>query len=56
VYFRGLRSIERFIAERGDLRRLYVGKVALEDLSIVEGVPGLQPPLLLPDFLRETNA
>jgi len=53
VYFRGLQLIEQFIAEGGDLKRLYVGKVALEDLSIVEDIPGMQPALLLPDFLRE---
>jgi hypothetical protein len=28
VYFRGLRAIEQFVASGGDLRRLYVGKIA----------------------------
>ncbi|HVW66287.1 MAG TPA: tyrosine/phenylalanine carboxypeptidase domain-containing protein [Candidatus Peribacteraceae bacterium] len=53
VYFRGLRAIEHFVQEGGDLKRLYVGKIALEDLDIVEQIPGLKPPLLLPEFLRE---
>ncbi len=53
VYFRGLRSIEKFIDDDGDIRRLYIGRVALEDLSIVEEIADLQPPVLLPDFLRE---
>jgi len=56
VYFRGLRAVEKFVRDGGDLRRLYIGKVALEDLDLVERVPDLQPPLLLPEFLREQRA
>lgn len=53
VYFRGLRAIEHFIAEGGDLRRLYVGKIALEDLDLLKDIPGIKEPLILPEFLRE---
>jgi hypothetical protein len=53
VYFRGHRAIEQFIADGGDLKRLYVGKIALEDLDLVEQVPGLKQPILLPMYLRE---
>jgi len=53
VYFRGLRAIEQFVEKGEDLTRLYVGKIALEDLEIVESLPDLQPPLLVPEFLRE---
>ncbi|TSC58427.1 MAG: Uncharacterized protein Greene041619_651 [Candidatus Peregrinibacteria bacterium Greene0416_19] len=53
VYFRGQRRIERFVSEGGDLRRLYVGKVAIDDLDLAEQVPGVQPALLLPEWLRE---
>jgi alpha-L-glutamate ligase-like protein/uncharacterized protein (TIGR02421 family) len=56
VYFRGVRAIERFLAEGGQLQRLYVGKIALEDLELVEKLPDLQQPLLLPEFLREQAA
>jgi len=52
VYFRGLRNIEKFVNEGGDLKRLYIGKIALEDLEQAEEVPGVQLPLLLPAFLR----
>ena len=55
VYFRGLRSIEKFVNGGGDIKRLYIGKIALEDLSLVEEIPDLQAPLLIPDFLRETE-
>ncbi len=53
VYFRGMRAIERYVAEGGDLKRLYVGKVALEDLELIEKIDGLKAPLLVPVFLRE---
>ena len=53
VYFRGLRAIEQFIAEGGDLRRLYIGKIALEDLDVCEKIAGVKAPLMLPVFLRE---
>ena len=53
VYLRGVRAIEKFIGEGGDMRRLYVGKIALEDLEVVESISDLQSPLLLPSFLRE---
>ena len=53
VYFRGLRAIEHFIQQGGDLTRLFIGKVALEDLDIIEQIPGVKEPILLPLFLRE---
>lgn len=53
VYFRGLRAMESFVQSGGDLRRLYIGKIALEDLEIAERLPGITPPVLLPDFLRD---
>lgn len=53
VYFRGLRAIEHYVIEGGDLRRLYIGKIALEDLPLLEQIPGLKAPLILPEFLRE---
>lgn len=54
VYFRGLRAIEQFVHGGGDLKRLYIGKVALEDLELIEKIPDLKAPLLLPQFLRES--
>ncbi len=53
VYFRGQQAVEDFINRGGDLRRLYVGKVALEDLELAEKVAGLKAPLLVPGFLRQ---
>lgn len=53
VYFRGQRAVERFVERGGDLRRLYIGRIALQDLELAEQVPGVQPPLLLPEFLQK---
>jgi len=53
IYFRGCEAIEHFVNKGGDMRRLYIGKVTLQDLDLIEKIPDLQPPLLLPEFLRE---
>lgn len=52
VYFRGLRAIEQFAADGGDLRRLFLGRIAIEDLALAESVPGIRAPILLPRWLR----
>jgi len=52
VYYRGLKSIEKFVEDGGDLKRLYIGKIALEDLKLTEDLPEIKTPLILPDFLR----
>lgn len=51
VYFRGHLAIENFVRSGGDLRRLYIGKVSLEDLPTIENIEGLRPPVLLPSYL-----
>jgi alpha-L-glutamate ligase-like protein/uncharacterized protein (TIGR02421 family) len=56
VYFRGLRAIEHYVEQGGDIARLYVGKVALEDLDLLEEIPGVKAPILLPLHLREVAA
>ncbi len=56
VYERGLRAIEQYLAQGGDILRLYMGKIALEDLPLLEQVPDLKPPVLLPEFLRMTKS
>lgn len=54
VYFRGLRTIEKYVRDGGNLSRLYIGRIALEDLSLIEEISDLHPPLLLPEFLRKS--
>lgn len=53
VYYRGLRAIEHFVENGGAIQRLYIGKIALEDLDIIEGIVGVKKPVVLPHFLRE---
>ncbi len=55
VYFRGQLAVENFVQNGGDLRRLYIGKVAVEDLELAEKVPGIKAPLLVPGFLRRKD-
>lgn len=55
VYFRGQQAVELFQQEGGDLKRLYIGKIAIEDLSLIEQIEGLKAPLVLPGFLREPS-
>lgn len=56
VYFRGLQSIEQFVAQSGDLRTLYYGKIAIEDLPLISQIPGLKDPVLLPKYLQTPTA
>lgn len=51
VYFSGLQMIEMFVSGGGDLKRLYVGRVAIEDLELVEQLENLKQPILLPKVL-----
>lgn len=53
VYLRGARAIEQFTASGGDLKRLYIGRIALEDLELAEKIPGIVPPTVLPKWLRD---
>lgn len=55
VYVRGLSAIEEFVHGGGDLRRLYVGKVSLPDLALIESIPDMRPPVALPRFLQKAG-
>jgi len=52
VYFHGVLAVEEFIATGGDLRKLYIGKIALEDLPLIAEIPGIIEPVLMPEYLR----
>ncbi len=56
VYFRGLKAIERYIASGGDMKALYMGKIAVEDLPVLRQVEGVKPALLIPSYLRQQGA
>ncbi len=53
VYFRGYRAIEQFLRDGGDIRRLYIGKIAIEDLGLIEKMNDIKDALILPKYLRQ---
>lgn len=55
VYFRGLHAVEQYLLQGGDMKRLYIGKIAMEDLDLLEKIPGVKPPLIIPAFLRDAQ-
>src|SRR3989338_3915441 len=55
VYFRGSIAIEEFVKNGGDLRKLYIGKIALEDLPLLAQIPGIVEPVLLPKYLQNPS-
>ncbi|MDD5054796.1 MAG: DUF1704 domain-containing protein [Candidatus Peribacteraceae bacterium] len=55
IYFRGYRAIEQYVKEGGDLRKLYIGKIALEDLPLLEHIDNIKEPILLPEYLQKTE-
>lgn len=56
VYERGRYAIAKYLEDGGDIKRLYVGRVAIEDLELVEKLPELKPPILLPKNLGVQNS
>jgi uncharacterized protein (TIGR02421 family) len=51
IYLQGYRRIEKFVKDGGDLKKLYVGKVALEDVPFIASIPGIVAPRYLPKWL-----
>lgn len=52
IYLQGYRRIEKFVKDGGDLKKLYVGKIALEDVPFISGIPGMVAPRYLPKWLQ----
>ncbi|NCP67194.1 DUF1704 domain-containing protein [bacterium] len=47
LYFMGMREVDRFIEKGGDIADLYVGKISVPDLPLVQKIDGLRPAKLL---------
>lgn len=54
-YFRGYRAIEQYARDGGDMKMLYIGKIAIEDLPIVQKIEDVKPPLILPKYLLKKS-
>lgn len=52
VYLKGYFDVKRF-AKKHDVRQLWLGKVSIRDLKLVQKMSGIQEPNFLPDFLKQ---
>lgn len=52
IYLEGYEDIKAFLKQKGDLKRLYLGKVSLENLEEAEKLPNIRPARYLPEFLK----
>ncbi|MCF7836751.1 DUF1704 domain-containing protein [Candidatus Gracilibacteria bacterium] len=50
IYFSGLQKIQQFVDNGGDLKKLYLGKIRIEDVEKLTKIPEIRPAKLLPDF------
>ncbi|MBI5754821.1 DUF1704 domain-containing protein [Candidatus Peregrinibacteria bacterium] len=53
IYLKGFFEIEEYVAKGGDLKKLFIGKISLEDLDLVSKIPNLKPPKFLPEWVKE---
>lgn len=51
IYFKGIEKIHKFTEMEKNIRMLYIGKVALEDLSFIKQIPHIVSPKYLPKWL-----
>lgn len=47
IYFRGYQDIKRFIKEKGEIKDLYVGKIAIKDLPLIQKIENIVEPKFL---------
>jgi len=50
AYLKGYVKVKKFVENQGDINRLYYGKIGLQHLNLIEQIPGLIHPNLLPMF------
>lgn len=50
TYFSGAQKIKAFVDNGGDLKKLYVGKIRVEDVEQVEKIPELKKATIFPEF------
>ena len=51
IYLKGYQRIEEFAQQGGDIKKLYLGKVALEDLPFISKIPYLVAPRYVPKWV-----
>lgn len=50
-YLKGFFEVEAWLENGGDPRKLFVGKISLEDIHLLEKIPNIKPPRYLPDWV-----
>ena len=53
AYFSGFQKVQKFVDEGGDLRRLYVGKIKISDLEILEKISEIKSVQRFPEFYEK---
>lgn len=48
IYFKGYLEVKKFTDRRGDIKKLYIGKVSIGDLPVIGRIKGIKPPKYLP--------
>lgn len=49
LYFKGMQKVEKFLKTH-EIKELYFGKYAIEDIPLVKSIPGLREPKYLPNL------
>lgn len=52
IYYQGYFEIKNFVNNGGNIEDLYLGKLNLQDLKIIKGIPGVNKAKLLPTWLK----
>ena len=47
IYFAGNKEVEKYIQKGGSMKDLYVGKIGIKDLPLIQKIEGLQEPKFL---------
>lgn len=53
LYFSGTLAVGRFILKGGDVKKLYYGKIGVDDVKTLAKIPNLVAPRYLPDFVKD---
>lgn len=52
LYFSEKNKISKYLNQGGNLSSLYIGKIGINDLSLMNKISGLRPPTYLPNYLK----
>ena len=53
LYFKGKDIVNEFIRKKGDITKLYYGKIGIEHVKLLPKIKGLKKPKFVPKFINE---